>query len=275
VGLSEQSLELRKGRIGASEVAVLLDCGSPWKTKADLYARLVHGIEQRSKTIMWIGQRVEGFIFDLGRDTLDTWARRNSRSIVRDRYGATADGYCGCGGVIEVKNVGSFSREWWADDQVPPHYIAQVQLQMLASGRDHAHVWALLGGNDFQTRLVKADRDYQADMLERIDRFYDEHVDPRIPPDDTPDVLWLTFVKPEQTVLAQGPLKMLGDALALTSRDKRRALDEYEAGRDALAAAMARADVRELIDTAWTAKAGPVKNEPERWNVTFRVKEHR
>jgi hypothetical protein len=226
---------------------------------------------------MRMGNLMEGSIFWIGRQTMKEqglWVRRNSRSVARERYVATPDGYCECGGVIECKNVSYYGRDWWQDGAVPSHYLAQVQLQMHATGRDHAHVWALLGGTEFVDRLVPADPVEQQAIVDAIDAFFIEHLDPRIPPETDDGRLLLTFAHPEGTVIADGAVKDLGDRLAQASGDKADALKTYDTARDMLAGVMARSGVRELINPDWSAKAAPAdKDRPDgEWRLTFRRK---
>ena len=280
MGLSERSKALRATRIGASAVACLMPCGHPFTTPAKEYARIVHGVTGPTRPIMEMGQLMEGSIFWLGRQLMrdrGLWVRSNSRSIARPRYTATPDGYCACGGVIEVKNVSSYAAEWWRDDATPEHYIVQVQLQMYASGRDHCHVWALLAGTQFAERRIDADPDYQMRIVAAIDDFFTRHVEPKVPPLTDDSTLLLTFNHPEGTAVADGALLDIGDAVATASRQKADALRSYDIARDMLAGIMARNDIKELDGPDWNAKAAPAhKDAPDgEWRLTFRNKSTR
>lgn len=272
MGLSERSMEARRTRVGASEAAALVpDVGHPYHTPADIYARIVHGIEKYSKPVMMMGNLMEGPIFEIGRKFLREQGfrcRRNSRSVVHDSYVATPDGYCECGGVIECKYVSYWGRELWIDG-VPGHYLVQVQLQMAATGRDHAHLWAWQESR-WEEYLIHGDPIFQLDILADIERFLQEHVVPRVPPDDIPDELVLTLHRPEGSEFAHGALKSLGDALAVASATKGAAMDDYDTQRDILARAMALANVAELIDPEWTATVGPSRVNKEQMVLTFR-----
>jgi hypothetical protein len=271
------SMKPRRRRVGASEVSILTGTNPFKRSRADLFARIAYGIEQPRRPIMDMGNLMEGGIFWLGRQVMrdrGLWCRRNTVTTVRDRYVATPDGYCQCGGVIEVKNVSGWAREHWLDGATPPWYVDQVQCQMMATGRDHAHVWALLAGTEFAERRIEADPDHQQRIADAIDAFFTQHVEPRIPPATTDPALLLTFTHPEGTQVADGHLLDLGNALAGASTTKAAALADYDEARDQLARLMASWGVRELIGPDWTAKAGPArKDEPDgKWQVTFRRK---
>ena len=279
--MSRLDLSLREGRVGASDIACLLPCGSPFQTKADLYARLVHGITRPSSALMDMGQAMEGSIFWLGRHAKDApgWCRRNGvhkqqRSIVHKQLPivVTPDGWCICAdepGVIECKNVSYYGREFW-DDGVPAHYIAQIQAQMLVRRGTHAHVWALFGGTRFEQWRIDADPEWAHGIEYAVWDFFERHVIPRIPPPDAPDDLILTFTKPEGTVVADGAIKEIGDRLSELSATKNNTGSEYDRERGLLMRALADAGASVAIDPEWKAEVGPSRNDPSRLTVTFR-----
>lgn len=263
MSLTERSRLLREGRVGASEMAAFLPCGHPYHKQGDIYARLVHGVTRPSSALMDMGNVMEGAIFRLGRALLaqkGERCRRNGVSTVRPHIVATPDGYCSCGGVIEVKNVSHYGAELWLDGVVPPHYVAQVQTQMLLTGRDHAHVWALMEGVRFQSLLLEADPEWHRGIEYAVERFFADHVEPRIPPPDVPDELVLTVTMPTGTVHAEGALLDIGNVVAELTELKNDYQRQLDSARTRMEWAMADAGAQTVVAPTWIAEAKPVKS---------------
>lgn len=60
---------------------------------------------------------------------------------------------------VEVKNASDFHEEWKDEESPPVHVIVQVQHQLDVVGLDHAHVWALLGGNKGRRWIIERDEE--------------------------------------------------------------------------------------------------------------------
>lgn len=164
--------EARKLRLTGSRIGAILGL-SPWQTPDDVLRAMVrehhgapsefvdnpavqHGRDNEQRAMLWFmretGLHVEpcGF-YPFG-----------------DRMGASPDGITSDGGTLELKvpfslrNGGDFKP---LADQ--PHYAAQVQMEMLAAGKDHAYF--------AQYRAPKGDPlapDYvpEAGVVERVER---------------------------------------------------------------------------------------------------------
>src|SRR5690554_262261 len=141
---SQEWYEQRKGRITGSRVGAILGL-SPWQKPADVIRAMVreyHGAESE-------------FTGNIATDHGNMHEQRAMLAFMRetglhvekcgffpygDRMGASPDGLTSDGGVLELKvpyslrNGGEFKP---LADQ--PHYAAQVQMELLATGRTHAY----------------------------------------------------------------------------------------------------------------------------------------
>jgi len=203
---------LRHG-VGASEVAALFGL-HPYLTPLGLYTRIL-GIGTGHETIAQRrGTRIEGYLAgeyaereglfptasphaarDGGPWLLDGETQRHpehrlliaspDRVVVRDGQPVR---------LVEIKTARS--RAGWADpdetpDGVPDHYALQVQHQLLVGvdvgGRhfwpQEAHLVASVGHlDDFRVYTIQASPAVHRAILERVERFWAEHVEPRVPP---------------------------------------------------------------------------------------------
>lgn len=136
--------EARKGRITGSIVGAILGL-SPWKKPADILRQMVreyHGAEPEFKD----NPATDHGNFNEQRAML-AFMRETGLSVEKcgffpygDRMGASPDGLTSDGGVLELKapyglrNGGDFKP---LADQ--PHYAAQVQMEILSAGVEHAY----------------------------------------------------------------------------------------------------------------------------------------
>lgn len=186
-------LARRKSGIGGSEVAALLGI-SPWKTALDVYLdKIGEAAPTAENESMRIGTALEQFVAD--RFEQET-GRKTSRF-----NGLLQVGHC-IGNVDrlvvpEGARLGSHQNEIRTDellecktsshdwDEVPPHYLAQVQHYMgLDPHFRKATVACLFLGFDkrFQTYEVERDDGLIKSMQEAVEAFWRDHVEARVPP---------------------------------------------------------------------------------------------
>jgi len=158
-------LEARRKGFGASESAGVLD-RSPWETSLEVIARKIGMLPEKEPTapMKW-GLRLEEAIAsayeeETGRAlTLCEEIMQHHEyswmlaSLDRIQLGQSA----GQSRVVELKAVGPWSQKQWGDagtDQIPQHYIFQVQQQMACADLEVADVAALFSGQDFRIYTV-------------------------------------------------------------------------------------------------------------------------
>jgi putative phage-type endonuclease len=87
---------------------------------------------------------------------------------------------------LECKNVDRSQAERWGEtgsDQVPDEYALQCQWAMHITGLDRWDLAALFGGNDFRVFTLRRDDDLIANVVEAMDRFWNDKVLAGVPPE--------------------------------------------------------------------------------------------
>ena len=195
--------EQRKLRITGSRVGAILGL-SPWQTRDDVLRAMVreyHGAESEFK-----GNPATDHGNANEQRAVLAFMRETGLNVEKcgffpygDRMGASPDGLTDDGGVLEIKvpfglrNGGEFKP---LADQ--PHYAAQVQMEMLSSGRKHAYFAQYIAPKgdplspDYVPEQINVERveldDTWLDLnLDAISHFYDlllseldnpEHLEP-------------------------------------------------------------------------------------------------
>jgi putative phage-type endonuclease len=198
-------LESRRKGLGSTDSPAILGL-SRWRSGRDVFADK-KGLEpDRPATApMEWGLRLEDAI-------AFAWSERTGVSLRRvkmrkahhvrtfpmlasiDRLGVRD----GRGVVVELKSTRSgdgFVREEDQDDvapelRIPADYYTQVQHQMEVVGYDLAEVAVLVGGSDFRVYRIPRDRDFGADLVDELGRWWHDYyladVEPPVGPDDGP-----------------------------------------------------------------------------------------
>ncbi|WP_369952343.1 YqaJ viral recombinase family protein [Ralstonia syzygii] len=177
--------------IGGSDVAAILGV-SPWRNVVDLWMdkitpRAENGQNAAAKRR---GSRLEPYILDMIREEhgLEIVAA-NERYIdpVLPFMAAEIDAEYLAGGArenIEIKTVHPFKAKEWGEhetDELPLHYVAQVQHGLGVTGRDVCRVFALIG-DELKPYVVQRDDELIAAMREQAAMFWNNYVVPRVQP---------------------------------------------------------------------------------------------
>jgi predicted phage-related endonuclease len=91
---------------------------------------------------------------------------------------------------LEVKTAGLRMASRWGEtgsDEIPEHYLVQVQAYLELLDAPAWHVAALIGGQERRDYRVVRDRDLGAAIREAGERFWRDHVVPERPPVDGSD----------------------------------------------------------------------------------------
>lgn len=201
-------LAWRKGGIGASEIAGVLGL-SPWQTPMSIYLNKLDLVADtgENEAMRW-GNLLEPLIADtyedmtghqiVGRQLL-CWDR-----VARHRR-CTLDGILKIGNVHEATvQIKTTKHEPW--DELPDNYALQVQYELGITGYPYAIVPTLHHGNRLVTYRVEADPELQRIIFEAADRFWFDHIEPRVPPamdgyDSTTQALRQAFPQHNDDVL--------------------------------------------------------------------------
>lgn len=223
--------------IGGSDISALLGV-HPTKTQWDVFAEktlLDIAIENTSRRMEWGKklQRViaEAYTEETGR--AHVWLDETLPGKVPHQIWTPDALLPKDDRVLECKTAGVDRFGDWGEpgsSDVPPHYEAQAQWYLLASGYELADIALLMGGSDFRIYTIKADKDVQAAMAEVAERFWRLYIKPNVPPpiEDSPGAReWVRRRWPknngrmaEATALQKGIVEAYAEANAQLERAK-------------------------------------------------------
>ncbi len=160
----EEWLQIRKNYIGSSEVPIILGL-SPFESAEHLFNRKLNGLEVAVNEAMEWGLILEDLI-------AKEYARRKGVRVYKPKFIfhnvyyphliASVDYlFKDADVILEIKNSRFFKNEIFG---MPAYVYAQVQTQLLVSGKGKAIVVALVGGNDLREIELLPD----SDMFEKI-----------------------------------------------------------------------------------------------------------
>lgn len=201
-------LHERSKRITGSMVAPIMGL-SPWKTRSDLLASVQK--EDKEEFLpnknMWWGSfceksNIDAYSVITGMDVLpdNTFFGSTEHPIL----GATIDGFCWHSecppmdpppigakkhwelflrdigelegvGLLEAKQTARIKGDGYNWTDAPPmYYLCQVQHQLLVTGLPWAIIFARIGASDMRMHVVKADKQFHADIIEECTEFAQE-----------------------------------------------------------------------------------------------------
>ena len=138
--------EQRKLRITGSRVGAILGL-SPWQTRDDVLRAMVR--EHHGAPSEFLGSVATDHGTNNEQRAVLAFMRETGLNVEKcgffpygDRMGASPDGLTDDGGVLEIKVPFGLRNEPKAKFKTlseQPHYAAQVQMEMLSSGRKHAY----------------------------------------------------------------------------------------------------------------------------------------
>ncbi len=179
--------------IGGSDIAAILGV-SPWRNIVDLWMdkitpRTENGQNAAAKRR---GSRMEPYILDMIREEHGLEIVNANQRYIDSEFDFMAaeidfeylDKETGKIENGEIKTVHPFKAKEWGDvdtDQLPLHYVAQVQHGMGVRGASRCRAFALIG-DDLKPYLVERDDELIAAMRERAVEFWTKHVLPKIQP---------------------------------------------------------------------------------------------
>lgn len=185
----EAWLEHRMKDVTSTEVSALFGF-SPYMTAYELWHQKKNGTYVKledNQRMKWGRRQQDSIAAGIAED--NGWQIRKMTEYIRDdelRAGSSFDFAIGEDGLLEVKNVDSlvFKNEWEETESgisAPLHIEAQLQYQLMVSGREYAYIGALVGGN--RDVLIKRTRDeavIQA-IRDRVAAFWDS-IESNTPP---------------------------------------------------------------------------------------------
>ncbi|WP_027944054.1 YqaJ viral recombinase family protein [Amycolatopsis taiwanensis] len=182
--------------LGGSDVAAA--CGlNPWQTPYQLWLEKTRRIEpdfdDAATERMYWGQVLEPVL-------LREWDERHPEYILTGGEGIYADrehewmlgnvdglAWHPSGelaGIVEAKTGGYRAVAQWAEDEVPIHYICQIQWYMRILDAPRTFVVALLDTNTYLERVIERDDDLIGDLVDGASEFWGYVQRDEAPPPD-------------------------------------------------------------------------------------------
>lgn len=186
-------LHARQSGLGGSDIAAVLGL-SNWRSRHDVYMSKVEPVAEslERRIPLDVGHYLEPLVLqylaeDLAQDhphkavrTVEhgmrhpahEWARANVDGVVVDGDGVVE-------AIVECKTT---SRAFDWPDGPPVYYLTQVRWYLAVCGLSVAYVCCLFGNRNFDWWRVEQDDEDAALMLEEAEKFWTQHVVPRVPP---------------------------------------------------------------------------------------------
>jgi putative phage-type endonuclease len=191
---SKETLVLDRTKyIGGSDIAAILGV-SPWRNIVDLWMdkirpRAENGQNANAKRR---GSRMEPYILDMIRQEHGLNIVACNQRYIDPEFGYMAaeidfeylDEETGQIENGEIKTVHPFKAKEWGEtdtDQLPLHYVAQVQHGMGIKGARRCRAFALIG-DDLKPYVVERDDELITAMRARAVEFWTKYVQPKVQP---------------------------------------------------------------------------------------------
>ena len=180
-------LRLRKGFVGASEVACILGM-SRYSTPLGIYTdKLSPNITDDMTEWQEWGHRLEDAIAKWVGETQDITVMPSPGLLQSVEYpwlGATPDRVTDAGEPVELKTSDRFMADAWADG-VPDNYRIQVLVQMIVLGARRGYLAVLHGGNRPEFFTINWDQVVVDQIVSITKGFWQNHVMAKVAPEPT------------------------------------------------------------------------------------------
>lgn len=188
--ITERQREQRRKHLGASDIPVMLGL-VPQKSAYDLWLEKTGQLEPQPETeAMRLGTLLEPIILDEAERELGKLLRNQYRRAKGLPIAANCDAILrATGEPVEAKSSGITGPVYgpWGDadtDEVPDSAIVQVQVQMLCTKADIAHIMAWVGSRVFVRYRVQRNESLIAQLVGRAKSFW-ACVEANVPPSDS------------------------------------------------------------------------------------------
>lgn len=196
-------LKARRSGIGGSDVAAILGL-SKWKTPLEIYNDKINEdlpVEESNPSIEW-GNRLEPVIRQKYADETGLTVTIPNKTFRHPEYPfmiANVDGLLPDGSVLEIKTARS-GADWGEEgtDEIPEHYLTQVQHYMTVVGAKKCDIAVLIGASDFRIYHVDFDPEISDMLIEEEKAFWQRVVDRNPPAPRTYKEASATFPKSKE-----------------------------------------------------------------------------
>lgn len=186
----DEWLEWRRSGIGGSDVAAI--CGlSRYKSALEVYLDKIGEIPPiADNPKMKAGRILEPVVADWFEE--ETGIRVQKQNYIFQHKDhpcmlANIDRWVpGENAGLEIKNTGEYSRNHWFEgntEVIPTEYQLQANHYMAVTGADKWYVAVLIGGWDFQWRVIERDENLINSLITIEENFWNDHVKAKVLPE--------------------------------------------------------------------------------------------
>ena len=192
----EEWLDYRRGGIGGSDVSIIYGV-SHFRSNRELYYDKL-GIKpiREYEDETWLQKKMGHVLEDLVAEVFMKKTGLKAYEVKKmfshplypfmradvDRFVIDEDGRIG---ILECKTTNYQNKDAWADEKYPYQYELQIRHYMAVMNLDFAYIACLWGNseNDFAYRKVVRDYDFEDEIIETEQYFWEEHIEKRSEPD--------------------------------------------------------------------------------------------
>ncbi|ERM18974.1 YqaJ viral recombinase family protein [Brevibacillus laterosporus] len=182
----EEWLEYRRLGIGGSDVAAICQMSRYRSPMAVYLEKLGQAPPVEDNPKMKAGRMLEPLIAEwFAEDTGYKVWRQNAifQHPEHDFMLANIDRWLpGQNAGLECKNTAEYCRNDWAGTQAPTEYILQCNHYMAVTGADRWFIAVLIGGWDFQWRVIERDDELIKNLITVEREFWNNHIKAKVPP---------------------------------------------------------------------------------------------
>ena len=192
----EEWLDYRRGGIGGSDVSIIYGV-SHFKCSRELYYDKL-GIEpiREAEDGTWLQKKIGHLLEETVAEVFSKKTGLKYFEIKKmfshpdypfmladvDRFVIDEKGRKG---ILECKTTNYQNKDAWADEKYPYQYELQIRHYMAVMNLDFAYIACLWGNNenDFAYRKVERDYDFEDEIIETEQFFWEEHIEKRVEPE--------------------------------------------------------------------------------------------
>lgn len=207
-GLTDRQIEQRRNYVTASEIAALFSL-HPFKSAYDVFLEKTQRLDRdEAGAAAQAGNFAEDACLKFAQHRLRIEMSDPKLKLTRqNQFRVHKNGLMSCTydarvagsnrRLVEAKSTGlvhpnvDFSE--WGDemtDQVPSHILIQTQAQMACMGPDCREVFipVWLSWKGFRLYRIERSEEIIAKLEAKVREFFEQHIDPGLPPDDAPSL---------------------------------------------------------------------------------------
>lgn len=182
----DEWLQLRRLGVGGSDVAPICNL-SKYKSKMEVYLEKLGELPPKEDNPkMKAGRMLEPLIADWFEEETGIKVRRRNAILQHPHHPfmlANIDRWVtGMNEGLEIKNTSEYNKQEWENEKVPTEYMLQCNHYMAVTGAQRWYVAVLIGGWDFQWRVIERDNELIENLITVEHNFWHDHVLPKVPP---------------------------------------------------------------------------------------------